>query len=75
MMFKCVLLIAVFFGLFSGCSDRSGVSCAIPGNRDVTKRGKSVQEIFDKQAQCFKSQKVDILKNSIRFKFFLILVG
>gem|GEM_PF-5783302 len=70
MMFKCVLLIAVFFGLFSGCSDRSGVSCTIPCNRDVTKRGKSVQEIFDKQVQCFKSQKVDILKNSIRFKFF-----
>jgi len=30
---------------------------------------KSVQETFDKQAQCLKSQKVDILKDSIRFKF------
>jgi len=70
-----ILLLSLVFGLFLGCSDRCGVSCAIPSNRDVTKRGKSVQEIFDKQAQCFKSQKVDILKNFIRFKFFLILVG
>ena len=30
---------------------------------------KNVQEKFDKQAQCLKSQKVDILKDSVRFKF------
>lgn len=52
----------------------------IPCNNDITiddnhllnklnEEKKSVQEKFDKQAQCLKSQKVDILKDSIRFKF------
>lgn len=112
---KHVLLVSIAFGVFLGCSDRSGASSdlkkkereiieycngkmrcvcdsipdigsyhykgnVIPCGYDLTiddnqvqnklnEEKKNVQEKFDKQAQCLKSQKVDILKDSIRFKF------
>ena len=103
-----------YYGVFLGCSDRSGASSdfekkreiieccngktrcicdfiseirschykgkVIPCNNNITiddnhllnklsEEKKSDQEKFDKQAQYLKSQKVDILKDSIRFKF------
>lgn len=65
---KEILVLLSLICLLS-CSKTESVQGKELTQAKLNEKKKSVQEKFNKQAQCLKSQKVDILKDSVRFKF------
>ena len=65
---KEILVLLSLICLLS-CSKTEHVQGKALTQATLNEEKKNVQEKFNKQAQCLKSQKVDILKDSVRFKF------